>query len=117
MLADIESLRALHDDFMVMRHEVDTLWDSQITEDFYYVNKEKITIWNNEKTVIYEWTVKAGDTMDLEVHFDTDQAGNNNSVWLTLLRDNGVGVARSCDDGDGGDDNSVLTLFYRAKVF
>ena len=54
--------------------------------------------------------------MDLEVHFDTDQSKDNNSVWLTLLGDNGVLVARSCDDGDGGDDNSVLTLFYRAKV-
>ena len=54
--------------------------------------------------------------MDLEVHFDTDQSKDNNSVWLSLLGDNGVLVARSCDDGDGGDDNSVLTLFYRAKV-
>ena len=106
-----------HTSLESLEAEVDVLDAKQITEDFYYVNKEKITIWNNEKTVIYEWTVKAGDTMDLEVHFDTDQAGNNNSVWLTLLRDNGVGVARSCDDGDGGDDNSVLTLFYRAKVF
>ena len=54
--------------------------------------------------------------MDLEVHFDTDQSQDNNSVWLTLVRDDGVKVARSCDRGDGGDDNSVLTLFYRAKV-
>ena len=54
--------------------------------------------------------------MDLDIHFDTDQSGDNNSVWLYLLRGD-VLLARSCDDGDGGDDNSVLTLFYRAKVY
>ena len=114
MLADIESLRALHDDFMVMRHEVDTLWDSQITEDFYYINDDKITLPQNEPFDLYEWTVEAGETMDFEVHFDTSQAGKNNSVWLYLFNEDDILMARSCDDGDGGDDNSVLTMFYKA---
>ena len=56
--------------------------------------------------------------MNLEVHFDTDQdrINQNNSVKLALFMDDDVLVANSQDDGDGGDDNSVLTLLYRAKV-
>ena len=56
--------------------------------------------------------------MNLIVHFDTDQdrINQNNSVKLVLFMDGDVVMANSQDDGDGGDDNSVLTLFYRAKV-
>ena len=96
--------------------EVDVLDSKQITEDFYHINSDTITLKLNEFTYIYEWTVKAGETMDLEVHFDTDQAGDNNAVWLYLFMDDDITVARSIDDGDGGDDNSVVTLFYRAQV-
>ena len=98
--------------------EVDVLDSKQITEDFYFTNSETTYLDKNQYTNIKEWTVKAGETMNLEVHFDTDQdrINQNNSVKLALFMDDDVLVANSQDDGDGGDDNSVLTLLYRAKV-
>ena len=87
--ADITSfMDDQHTSLESLEAEVDVLDAKQITEDFYYINKDTITLEKNVYTLIYEWTVKACDTMDLEVHFDTDQSGLNNSVWLALLRDN-----------------------------
>ena len=108
--ADIESCLTISNDRLDnLEAEVDVLDGKQITEDFHYINSDKIELEKGVRNTLYEWTVKAGETMDLEVHFDTDQdrINQNNSVKLVLFMDGDVVMANSQDDGDGGDDNSV----------
>ena len=70
----------------------------------------------NKHTVLQTFTVKKGETLNFECKFDTDQAAKkNNAMWLMLYAGNEM-VARSNDDGNGDDDNSIVTLFYRGKV-
>ena len=91
------------------------LESQQVTNDFYYTNQETIEMAKNTTKTLQTWTVKEGETINFEVKFDTDQAAKqNNAVWLMLYENDRL-VARSNDDGNGRDDNVIVTLNYRGK--
>jgi hypothetical protein len=62
-----------------------------------------------------DFTVESGETLDFEASIGTKWDSAQDSMWLRLYQD-GWEVARSIDDGDKGRDNSVMSLFYKAKM-
>ena len=92
-----------------------------MTKDFFQVNTEQVEIGKGDRnngdagTSLLDFTVNQGETLNLSVKLDTHQNGANNGVEVWLEKD-GVHVAGSYDDGDGGDDNSVIVLQYREQV-
>ena len=94
---------------------IETLQSQQVTKDFFYTNPGRIEMTKNTEYELQTWTVPQGETMNLEVKFDTDQAATrNNAVWLYLFANDRM-VVRSNDDGDGGDDNLIVSLNYRGR--
>ena len=87
----------------------------QVTNDIYYANPEKIEMKPYEWTVLQTWTVKGGETMNFEAKLNTDKnSAKNHGVWLTLFKNNSM-VAVSNDYGNGDQDNSIVSTFYRGK--
>ena len=77
--ADIVSCLTISNDRLDnLEAEVDVLDGKQITEDFHYINSDKIELEKGVRNTLYEWTVKAGETMNLEVLFNTNQAAIKN---------------------------------------
>ena len=92
-----------------------------MTKDFFQVNTEQVEIGKGDRnngdagTSLLDFTVNQGETLNLSVKLDSHEEERNNGLEMWLVKD-GVMVAASYDDGDGGDDNSVVVLEYREKV-
>ena len=93
-----------------------------MTKDFFQVNTAQKTIVKGDRlksyspsSLLLDFTVNQGETLNLSVNLDTYEEGRNNGVEVWLVKD-GVMVAASYDDGDGGDDNAVVVLQYRGQV-
>ena len=93
-----------------------------MTKDFFQVNTEQITIVKGDRlkgddpsSLLLDFTVNQGETLHLSVKLDSHQNGHNNGMEVWLVKE-GRYVAMSYDDGDGGDDNSVVVLQYREQV-
>lgn len=64
---------------------------------------------------LHSFDVPAGETLDFEVSIASHQGRKNNALWLRLYQDD-VQVSVTIDDGQGGDDNNVVAMFYKAKM-
>ena len=68
-----------------VEQSVETLQDQQVTLDYYYLNDDWIVLPKGEQTKLQSWTVKAGETMNLDVKLDTlEDALGNKKVWMWL---------------------------------
>lgn len=91
------------------------LEDKQITKDYSYVNPNDFDIPLTGFYTLHTFDVPAGETLDFECAIASHQGRKNNALWLRLYQDDQV-VSVTIDDGQGGDDNNVVAMFYKAKM-
>ena len=89
----------------------------QVTYDFFYTNEfDSFTLPKNEEYTLHTWTVKAGDTINFEAKLDSAEYNPKNNAVYLYLYDGDRLVAESVDDGNGHDDNSMVSMIYRCQT-
>ena len=88
-----------------------------MTYDFFYTNEfDSFTLPSNENYTLHTWTVRAGETMNFEAKLNTaEENPSNNGVFLRLFDGDRL-VAESVDDGNGHDDNPIMSMIYRCQT-
>ena len=116
LMSMVKDIQDVKESLAWVEQSVETLQDQQVTLDYYYLNDDWIVLPKGQQTKLQSWTVKAGETMNLDVKLDTlEDALGNKKVWMWLEQD-GEAVVKSMDDGDGGNGTSVVVMNYRTRV-
>lgn len=99
------------------------LFGQQVTYDIFFTNEEKIIVPQTPaQYTVHEWTVPAGETLDLGAHFSTHDpskvAGGFRARLFSSVEgqeERFLAMSRVVDSASK-DDSSDTTMLYRAKV-
>jgi len=100
------------------------LFGRQVTYDIFFTNKDRIIVPSNTSNYrVHEWTVPAGETLDLGAHFSTNDyffksAGGFRALLYSTVegqKEQLLTMSRVFDSSSR-DENADTTLLYRSKV-
>ena len=119
MLAEIDMLKNQHNTMDTQLGDLETsmglIASDVMTGDYFYMNDREIQVPQTGEHVIREFSVPAGEMLDLTVNITSAENGKNNALWLRLYQDD-VLVATSIDDGDGKDDNASVAMLFKRTM-
>jgi len=119
MLAEIDMLKNQHNTMDTQLGDLETsmglISSDSMTGDYFYMNDREIQVPQAGEHLIREFSVPAGEMLDLTVNITSAENGKNNALWLRLYQDD-VLVATSIDDGDGKDDNASVAMLFKRTM-